>query len=62
MKFFDITHYNDENISGIRFVFLWIFSFSIMHNKKLGSHLNIAFGLKPLEVAAQFSIWSINGE
>jgi len=62
MSFFDITHYNNENISGIRFVFLWIFSFTIMHNDKLGSHLNIAFGLKPLEVAAQFSIWSINGE
>ena len=62
MRFFDIVHYTSEDITGIRFLFLWIFSFTITHNQKLGSHLNIAFGLKPLEVAAQFSIWSINGE
>ena len=62
MKFFDIAHYSGGNISGIRFVFLWIFSFTITHNENLGSHLHIAVGLKPLEVAAQFSIWSIDGK
>ena len=62
MRFFDIIHYTTEDITGIHFQFLWIFSLTITHSEKLGSHLNIAFGLKPLEVAAQFSIWSIDGE
>ena len=60
MRFFDIIHHTTEDIAGIRFQFLWIFSFTITHHEKKGSHLNLGFGLMPFEISTQFSIWNFN--
>jgi|TARA_R100001530_G_scaffold67149_1_gene47912 hypothetical protein len=59
MKLFDIVNHNDGKVSGIRITLLWIISLTITHNNNKGKHLNIGFGMKPLEISLQFSIWYI---
>ncbi len=61
MQFFDLTKYTKGDITGIRFVFLWLFSVTLTHNSNNGSHLNIGVGITPFEISTQLSIWSING-
>jgi hypothetical protein len=59
MKLFEVTQHNTDNISGFRIEFLWIFSVSLTHNHNKGSHLSIGFGINPLELSMQMSIWSL---
>ena len=61
MEFFNISKHSKDNITGIRMVFLWLFSLTFTHNSSNGSHLNIGIGITPFEISTQLSIWSLNG-
>jgi hypothetical protein len=59
MSFFKITQYTQDNVSGIRLGFLWIFSFTITHNENNGKHLSLGLGASPLEFSLQLSLWRL---
>ena len=59
MKLFEITQHNSGGISGVRLGFLWIFSATLTHSDRKGSHLNIGLGVSPFEISTQLSIWRL---
>lgn len=59
MKIFNVTQHNKNGASGVRIGFLWVFSITITHNENNGRHMTFGFGLLPMEIGLQFSLWRL---
>ena len=47
----------EAGISGVKLSLLKLFHLTIMMSTHRGDHLSAGFGIGPLEVSTQFSIW-----
>lgn len=50
----DLTH---GYTTGIKFVFLSIFSFTMLVNRYQGEHISLGLGILPFEISLDLNLW-----
>ena len=62
MKIVEVTEIKEENVVGMRIQCFWLFSITGMYHENKGSHFIFGFGITPMELSFQLTMWNFVNE